>query len=111
MISNGIVALGGAFLVQFVGRAATDTGVGAIVTGLCSIVIGIAITKHISPNFLIRMAGVVVGAIIYYVIFHSISAIKINNKKKLNTKNYYMINQKIKKFQNHLFQITRQKIQ
>ena len=81
MISNGIVALGGAFLAQFVGRAATDLGVGAIVTGLCSIVIGLAITKHISPNFLVRMVGVILGAIIYNVIFHSIAAIRINNKK------------------------------
>ena len=81
MLSNGIVALGGAFLAQFVGRAATDLGVGAIVTGLCSIVIGLAITKHISPNFLVRMVGVILGAIIYNVIFHSIAAIRINNKK------------------------------
>lgn len=81
MLSNSIVALGGAFLAQFVGRAATDAGVGAIVTGLCSIVIGLAITKHISPNFLVRMLGVVVGAVIYNVIFHSIAAIRVNGKK------------------------------
>lgn len=81
MISNGIVALGGAFVAQFVGRAATDAGVGAIVTGLCSIVIGLAITKRISPNFLVRMVGVILGAVIYNVIFHSIAAIRVNNKK------------------------------
>ena len=81
MISNGIVALGGAFLAQFVGRAATDLGVGAIVTGLCSIVIGLAIAKRISPNFLVRMTGVVLGAVIYNIIFYSIAAIRVNNKK------------------------------
>ena len=46
-------------------------GTGAIVTGLCAVVIGLAIFSKISPNFLVRMAGVLVGSIIYYFIFQT----------------------------------------
>ena len=79
MLSNGIVALGGALYAQYGGRAATDLGVGAIVVGLCSIVIGGAITKRISSNFLIRMSGVVLGALIYQLIFQTILSIEIGS--------------------------------
>ena len=72
MISNGIVALSGALLAQFQGFADINMGRGAIVIGLCAVVIGGAITKHISPNFLVRMAGVVGGAIIYYFVYQTV---------------------------------------
>ena len=64
MLSNGVVALSGALLSQYQGFADINMGRGAIVVGLCAVVIGGAITKHISPNLFIRMAGVFVGAII-----------------------------------------------
>ena len=72
MISNGIVALSGALLAQFQGFADINMGRGAIVVGLCAVVIGGAITKHISPNFLVRMAGVVGGAVIYYFVYQTV---------------------------------------
>ena len=72
MLSNGIVALSGALLAQYQGFADINMGRGAIVIGLCAVVIGGAITKHISPNFLIRMAGVVVGAIVYYFVYQTV---------------------------------------
>ena len=72
MLSNGIVALSGALLSQYQGFADINMGRGAIVVGLCAVVIGGAITKHISPNFLIRMAGVFVGAIIYYFVYQTV---------------------------------------
>ena len=72
MISNGVVALSGALLAQYQGFADINMGRGAIVIGLCAVVIGIAITKHISPNFLVRMSGVVVGAIIYYLVYQTV---------------------------------------
>ena len=72
MISNGIVALSGALLAQYQGFADISMGRGAIVIGLCAVVIGGAITKHISPNFLIRMVGVVGGAIVYYFVYQTV---------------------------------------
>ena len=72
MLSNGIVALSGALLAQYQGFADINMGRGAIVIGLCAVVIGGAITSHISPNFLIRMSGVVVGAIIYYFVYQTV---------------------------------------
>ena len=72
MLSNGIVALSGALLAQYQGFADINMGRGAIVIGLCAVVIGGAITKHISPNFLIRMLGVVGGAIVYYFVYQTV---------------------------------------
>ena len=72
MLSNGIVALSGALLAQYQGFADINMGRGAIVIGLCAVVIGGAITKHISPNFLIRMLGVVMGAIVYYFVYQTV---------------------------------------
>ena len=81
MLSNALVALSGALLAQYKGAANIADGRGAIVIGLCSVVIGGAITKHISPNFLVRMVGVVLGSVIYQVIFQSVVSIKIGDFK------------------------------
>ena len=72
MISNGIVALAGALLSQYQGFADINMGKGAIVIGLCSVVIGHAIFSKIARNFGLRMASVVVGGIIYYVIYSTV---------------------------------------
>ena len=72
MLSNGIVALAGALLAQYQGFADINMGRGAIVIGLCAVVIGLAITKRISPNFLIRMSGVILGAVIYYFVYQTV---------------------------------------
>ena len=68
-LGNGLVALSGAILTQFQGSADIKMGMGAIVIGLCSVVIGLTITSKITQNFLVRMVGVVGGAIIYYIIY------------------------------------------
>ena len=72
MLSNGIVALSGALLTQYQGFADINMGRGAIVIGLCAVVIGGAITSKISPNFLVRMSGVIVGAIIYHFVYQTV---------------------------------------
>ena len=72
MISNGLVALAGALFAQYQGFADINMGRGAIVIGLCAVVIGGAITKHISPNFLVRMVGVLGGAVIYYFVYQTV---------------------------------------
>ena len=72
MISNGIVALAGGLLSQYQGFADINMGRGAIVIGLCAVVIGHAIFSKLSPNFAVRMASVLVGGIIYYIIFNTV---------------------------------------
>ena len=72
MISNALVAFSGALLAQYQGFADINMGKGAIVIGLCAVVIGIAITSKISQNFLVRLLGCVMGGLIYYIIYQSV---------------------------------------
>lgn len=72
VISNGIVGLAGALLAQYQGAANISMGTGSIVTGLCAVVIGLAIFSKISSNFLLRMVGVTVGSLIYYFIYQTV---------------------------------------
>ncbi len=69
IISNGLVALSGALLAQYQGFADINMGRGAIVIGLAAVIIGDAIFGHISINFGIRLAGVALGGVIYYVVY------------------------------------------
>lgn len=71
-ISNGIVALSGALLCQYQGYADINMGRGAVVIGLAAVVIGEVIAKHISTNFAVRLCGVIVGAIVYYIVYQAI---------------------------------------
>lgn len=72
MISNALVAFSGALLAQYQGFADINMGKGAIVIGLCAVVIGIAITSKISQNFLVRLLGCLMGGLIYYIIFQTV---------------------------------------
>ena len=84
MISNGLVAFSGAILAQYQGNADIKMGMGAIVIGLCAVVIGLSITSKISSNFLVRMLGVVGGAIIYFIIYQAaVTFLKDPNLLKL----------------------------
>ena len=69
VISNGLVALSGALLAQYQGFADINMGRGAIVIGLAAVIIGDAIFSHISINFGVRLAGVIGGGVIYYLVY------------------------------------------
>lgn len=71
-ISNAMVALSGALLCQYQGFTDIGMGRGAVVIGLAAVVIGEAIVKRISTNFAVRLVGVSVGAIIYYIVYQII---------------------------------------
>lgn len=71
-ISNGIVALSGALLCQYQGYADINMGRGAVVIGLAAVVIGEVVAKQISTNFAVRLCGVIVGAIVYYIVYQTI---------------------------------------
>lgn len=72
MISNGLVALAGAFLTQYQGFADIKMGQGAIVIGLAAVIIGEAIFGKIFKNFALRLISVVLGAIIYYIVVQAV---------------------------------------
>ena len=66
-ISNGMVGLAGALLAQYQGYADVQSGRGAIVIGLASVIIGeVLIGKRV--NFAVRMGSIIVGSIVYYII-------------------------------------------
>ena len=71
-LSNGLVALAGGILAQYQGFADVNMGRGAIVIGLAAVIIGEVIGTAIfkkSRNFVIRLSFVVIGGIIYYLVY------------------------------------------
>ena len=71
-LSNGIVAFAGALLAQYSGKADISDGRGAIVIGLAAVIIGEAIVSRMGQNFVIRLTGVLIGGIIYYVVYQTV---------------------------------------
>ena len=67
-VSNGLVALSGALLSQYQGFADVGMGRGAIVIGLAAIIIGEALFGKIFHNFGLRLLGVSLGAVVYYIV-------------------------------------------
>ncbi len=71
-LSNGIVAFSGALLCQYESYADVGRGRGAVVIGLAAVVIGEAVISKLPQNFAIRLLGVIVGALIYQIVFQII---------------------------------------
>lgn len=71
-LSNGLVALSGGLLCQYQGYGDINMGRGAVVIGLAAVVIGEAVVRHISPNFAVRLTGVAIGAVIYYLVYQTV---------------------------------------
>ena len=69
MLANGLVALSSALLAQYQGFADVSMGRGAIVIGLAAIIIGQVVFGRVFRNFALKLLGVVLGAIIYYVVY------------------------------------------
>ena len=78
MLSNGLVALSGAFLSQYQGSADVGMGRGAIVIGLASVIIGEVLLGKLVRNFALRLATVVVGAVIYYIVLQVVLQLGLN---------------------------------
>lgn len=72
MISNGLVALSGALLSQYQGFADINMGRGAIVIGLAAVIIGEALFGKIFRNFGLRLLGVALGSILYYLVLQTV---------------------------------------
>ena len=86
MLSNGIVALAGAFIAQYPGSSTVDMGRGAIVIGLAAVIIGEVILGSKVNNFAVKLASCLLGAIIYYVVIQVVLRLGLNtNDLKLLT--------------------------
>lgn len=72
VLSNGIVALAGSLLAQYQGAADINMGRGAIVIGLAAVIIGQAVVSKISKNFAVTLIGVVLGGVVYYIVYQTI---------------------------------------
>jgi putative ABC transport system permease protein len=68
MISNGLVGLSGAVYSQFQGYADAQMGIGLILVGLASVIVGNAIlgTRYMA----LAVAGVVVGSVVYRLVLY-----------------------------------------
>ncbi len=66
-LSNGLIALAGALICQYQGYSDVNMGVGSIVIGLASIIIGETLFSHVI-NFAMKMLGIAVGAIVYRIV-------------------------------------------
>ena len=66
MIANALIALSGALVCQYNGYADVGQGIGAIVIGLASVIIGEVIFKN--RSFFLSLIGIVSGSVIYRII-------------------------------------------
>ena len=71
-LSNGVVALSGALLCQYQGYTDVNMGRGAVVIGLAAVVIGQAVLGRWSGRMAVQLGGVVLGAVIYYIVYQVI---------------------------------------
>lgn len=78
ILSNGLVGLSGALYTQYLGSVTVNMGRGAIVIGLAAVIIGEVLFSKIFRNFALRLAGVVIGAILYYVVIALVIQMGLN---------------------------------
>ena len=78
VLSNGLVGLSGALYTQYLGSVTVNMGRGAIVIGLAAVIIGEVLFSKIFRNFALRMSGVVIGAIVYYVVIALVIQLGLN---------------------------------
>ena len=94
-LGNGLVALAGGLMAQYQGFADVNMGRGAIVIGLAAIIIGEVLAEFIFKkgcSFYTRLAFVIIGGIVYYLIMILILWLKIDsNDLKLATAIIVMI--------------------
>ena len=62
-VSNGLIALAGALLAQYQGFADVQMGIGMVVWGLASVIIGEALIS--SSNLAFTIAGTIIGSVLF----------------------------------------------
>ena len=78
MISNGIVALSSALLAHYQGFVDVNMGRGAIVIGLAAVIISEVIFGRLFHNFALKLAGVAIGAVLYYIVIQIVLWLGLN---------------------------------
>ena len=78
VLANGLVGLSGGLYTQYLGSVTVNMGRGAIVIGLAAVIIGEVLFSKIFRNFALRLAGVVIGAIAYYVVIALVIQLGLN---------------------------------
>ena len=78
VLANGLVGLSGGLYTQYLGSVTVNMGRGAIVIGLAAVIIGEVLFSKLFRNFALRMAGVVIGAIAYYVVIALVIQLGLN---------------------------------
>ena len=78
MISNGIVALSSALLAHYQGFVDVNMGRGAIVIGLAAVIISDVVFGRLFHNFALKLVGVSVGAVIYYIVIQVVLWLGLN---------------------------------
>lgn len=68
MLSNGTVALASALFSHYQGFVDVNMGRGAIVIGLAAVIISQVIFGRFFRNFALKLVGVSLGAVIYYIV-------------------------------------------
>ena len=79
MLSNGLVALSGAFMSSFNSSAEINMGRGAFVIGLAAVFIGEVLFGHIFHSFALKLVSVSIGSIIYYIVIQAVLAMGLNS--------------------------------
>ncbi len=78
MISNGIVALSSAMLAHYQGFVDVNMGRGAIVIGLAAVIISDVLFGRLFINFALKLVGVSIGAVIYYIVIQIVLWLGLN---------------------------------
>ncbi len=81
-LSNGLVALAGALIAQYQGFADIEMGIGLIVAGLASVILGQALVP--SRRFILATFAVVLGSVVYRLVIQLALEVGLNpNDTKL----------------------------
>ncbi|MDL0415781.1 ABC transporter permease, partial [Clostridioides difficile] len=84
MISNGLIALSGSLMAQFLGFSDVNMGIGTLVLGIASIIIGITLFKKFT--FIKDTTAIIVGSFIYqFTIYFAMSLGMLSTDLKLIT--------------------------
>lgn len=78
MISNAIVALASALFSQYQGSVDVNMGRGAIVIGLAAVIISEVVFGKLFRNFALKLIGVALGAVIYYIVLQIVLWLGLN---------------------------------
>ncbi|MBQ4347280.1 MAG: ABC transporter permease [Firmicutes bacterium] len=78
ILANGLVGISGGLYTQYLGSVTVNMGRGAIVIGLAAVIIGQVLFDKVFKNFALKSVGVVLGAIIYYIVIAFVIQLGLN---------------------------------